>query len=84
MAELEKIVSDMESDKMPLEQIIVAYEEGAKLVKVCQARLADAEKKIEIIQRRASADPVLRAFDPDAASGAPAEPRAASKDVSLF
>ena len=78
MAALEEFVSDMESDKMPLDRLIVAYDEGAKLVKVCQARLADAEKKIEIIQRRAGADPELKQFDPAAK-----EP-AGKKDVSLF
>lgn len=84
MAALEKIVADMESDKMPLERLIVAYDEGAKLVKVCQARLADAERKIEIIQRRAGADPELKEFDPAAKTEAPVAQRSGGKDVSLF
>ena len=34
-----------------LEDLIVRYEEGMKLVKVCQERLASAEQRIEIITR---------------------------------
>jgi exodeoxyribonuclease VII small subunit len=76
LGQLEKIVSDMESDDMPLEQLLVAYEEGTKLVKVCQQKLGEAEKKIEIIQRRAAADPELKEFDPAA--------KTTAKGVALF
>ena len=40
MERLEKIVEEMESGKMLLEDLLVRYEEGMKLVKVCQDRLA--------------------------------------------
>ena len=39
MERLEKIVEEMESGKMLLEDLLVRYEEGMKLVKVCQDRL---------------------------------------------
>ena len=51
MERLEKIVEEMESGKMLLEDLLVRYEEGMKLVKVCQERLAHAEQKIQIITR---------------------------------
>src|SRR5207249_10903314 len=51
MERLEKIVEEMESGKMVLEDLLVRYEEGMKLVKVCQDRLAHAEQKIQIITR---------------------------------
>ena len=51
MDRLEEIVEQMESGKMMLEELIVRYEEGMKLVKVCQDRLAHAEQKIQIITR---------------------------------
>ncbi len=76
LGQLEKIVRDMESDEMPLDQLLVAYEEGTKLVKVCQQKLGEAEKKIEIIQRRAAADPELKEFDPAA--------KTAAKGAALF
>ena len=84
LARLEDIVQQMDSPTLPLDRLIADYEEGVKLVKVCEARLRDAEQKIEIITRRAQADPELTAFDPaenPADSKSPAGPR---KDVRLF
>ena len=85
LARLEALVSDMEGDRMPLDQLIVAYEEGTKLVKICQQKLSDAEKKIEIIQRRANGEPELKEFEAAAKSGTATPPTSsAAKDVSLF
>ena len=64
MQRLEEIVEEMESGKMPLEDLIVRYEEGMKLVKVCQERLADAEQRIEIITRNNAGKPIVKDFEP--------------------
>ena len=61
---LEKIVEQMESGKLALEDLIVRYEEGMNLVKVCQDRLAKAEQKIEIITRNSAGKPVVKHFEP--------------------
>ena len=45
-AQLEAVVEAMESDQIPLEELIRRYEEGSRLVKVCAAKLDDAEKRI--------------------------------------
>src|ERR1700726_3135166 len=66
MDRLETIVEQMESGKLPLEDLIVRYEEGMKLVKICQERLANAEQKIEIIARNSGGKPVLKNFEPAA------------------
>ncbi len=63
MNRLEEIVDEMESGKMMLEQLIVRYEEGMKLVKVCQERLASAEQRIEIITRNNAGKPIIKDFD---------------------
>jgi exodeoxyribonuclease VII small subunit len=84
MQRLEKIVEEMESGELPLEELIVRYEEGMKLVKVCQERLASAEQRIEIITRNSAGKPVVRKFEP----AAPAQPETQGEpknvDVSLF
>lgn len=49
IAELETLVSQMESDKLPLEQSINAYKRGAELLQVCQRSLADAEQQVRIL-----------------------------------
>jgi exodeoxyribonuclease VII small subunit len=51
MERLEKIVEEMESSKLPLEELIVRYEEGIRLVAVCNQRLAAAENRIETLNR---------------------------------
>ena len=67
MDRLEEIVEQMESGKMMLEELIVRYEEGMKLVKVCQERLASAEQRIEIITRNHAGKPVVKEFESAAA-----------------
>ena len=80
MTQLERIVEEMDDDALLLEQLIVRYAEGTKLVKVCEERLAAVEKKIEVITRNA-AGPQLAEFDAEST-----EPKLKSKreDVSLF
>src|SRR2546426_6734073 len=63
MERLEKIVEQMESGKLALEDLIVRYEEGMNLVKICQERLASAEQKIEIIARNSAGKAVVKPFE---------------------
>ena len=89
MDRLEAIVEQMESGKMPLEELIVRYEEGMKLVKTCQERLASAEQRIEIITRNHAGKPVVQPFDPAASiarttAAAPEKTENEHDDVRLF
>ncbi len=85
MERLESIVEDMEGDKMPLQELIVRYEEGTKLVQVCHARLTDAEKRIEIITRNAAGKPQAEEFEPAAVTTPLSKkPSTPAPDVSLF
>jgi len=49
MKELEKIVKDLESGQVKLDEAVKAYERGAALKKHCEAKLADARMKVEKI-----------------------------------
>src|SRR5438309_11534019 len=88
MDRLEEIVEQMESGKMMLEELIVRYEEGMKLVKICQERLTSAEQRIEIITRNNAGRASVKNFEPAAEKEPPARPeeKGANKndDVSLF
>jgi exodeoxyribonuclease VII small subunit len=88
MDRLEKIVEQMESGKLPLEDLIVRYEEGMNLVKVCQERLANAEQKIEIIARNSAGKPVVKEFEPPQEPETPArvtdESPTANDEIKLF
>jgi exodeoxyribonuclease VII small subunit len=88
MDRLEEIVEQMESGKMMLEELIVRYEEGMKLVKVCQERLTSAEQRIEIITRNHAGKPVVKDFEPAAEKERPAKSEekreTANDEVRLF
>jgi exodeoxyribonuclease VII small subunit len=51
---LEQIVGEMESSKLPLEELLTRYEEGIRLVGICNQRLAGAEIRIETLSRTAN------------------------------
>lgn len=49
MGELEAVVARLESGDAPLDQSIDLYERGAALRKRCEAKLKDAELRVEKI-----------------------------------
>jgi exodeoxyribonuclease VII small subunit len=51
LAELERIVSSMEGQQLPLAESLSAYKRGAELVAFCQSALKDAQQQIEILER---------------------------------
>lgn len=46
MAELERVVSQLEGSKVALEDSIALYERGEELKKHCEAKLKAAEEKV--------------------------------------
>jgi exodeoxyribonuclease VII small subunit len=63
LKKLEGIVEAMESDDLPLEMLLAKYEEGAKLVKICQEKLADAELKIQQLEKNAAGEMKLKSIN---------------------
>lgn len=57
LAQLEKIVSQLESGEAPLEKSIELYERGTALKAHCEARLKAAEAKVEKITLSANGEP---------------------------
>ena len=51
LARLEAIVESMESGDVPLAELLAKYEEGNKLLKLCEGRLKEAELKIEQLKK---------------------------------
>lgn len=62
LADLEKIVEELESGDLPLEQAMKKFEQGIKLTRGCQAALKEAEQKVEILLKSAGGDEELQAF----------------------
>jgi len=94
MERLEQLVEAMEEERLPLDKLLVSYEEGIRLAKLCAEKITTAEKRIEIISRNAEGERVTEPFDPDAAVPASSSkpearrskvnPTAAAEEVSLF
>ena len=52
LGRLETIVESMESGEVPLAELLAKFEDGTKLLKICEARLKDAELKIEQLKKQ--------------------------------
>jgi exodeoxyribonuclease VII small subunit len=60
LKKLETIVSAMEGEDLPLETLLAKYEEGTRLAKICQEKLADAELKIQQLEKTAAGEMKLK------------------------
>ena len=49
---------------MPLESLLAKYEEGTHLAKACQEKLAEAELKIQQLEKAASGEMKLKPVSP--------------------
>jgi exodeoxyribonuclease VII small subunit len=65
--ELEKVVERLESGELSLEDSLAAFEEGVGLVKFCNQKLTEVEKKIELLVKDKNGKLQLRAMDEAAA-----------------
>ena len=63
LARLETIVDSMESGEVPLADLLARYEEGTKLLKACEARLKDAELKIEKLKKARDGGAAFEPFE---------------------
>ena len=60
LKKLEKVVDDMEGGELPLETMLSRFEEGTRLVKVCQGKLEEAELKIQKLEKNAGGEMTLK------------------------
>jgi exodeoxyribonuclease VII small subunit len=69
LSKLEKIVAKLEEGDVPLEDSLKLFEEGIRLSRLCNQKLDEAEKKVEILLK--DKEGVLRPhpFDPSTNSG---------------
>jgi len=52
MARLDKIVAEMESGSLSLEEMISHFEEGQSLIKFCGKKLNEVERKVEMLVKK--------------------------------
>ena len=63
LVKLETIVESMESGDVPLADLLAKFEEGTKLLKVCEGRLKDAELKIELLKKQKDGTVTFEKFE---------------------
>jgi exodeoxyribonuclease VII small subunit len=68
LKKLEGVVEAMEAGDLPLETLIARYEEGARLAKICQEKLAEAELKIQQLEKNAAGEMKLKPVEQDVES----------------
>jgi exodeoxyribonuclease VII small subunit len=65
LKKLEAIVEALESEDLPLESLLTRFEEGTRLAKACQDRLADAELKIQKLEKNSAGELSLKPLPPE-------------------
>ena len=65
LKKLEAIVETMEGDDLPLETLLAKYEEGTRLARMCQEKLAEAEVKIQQLEKNAAGELKLKPMPVD-------------------
>jgi len=62
---IEDLVARMEAERLPLDDLIAAYDEGTRLLEVCRQRLDDAQRRVDVISIRADGTAALTPFTSD-------------------
>ena len=65
LKKLEDIVHKLEEGDLSLEDSIKSFEEGMKLVKTCETRLNEVQKKIEILIKDKDGSRVEKEWEPE-------------------
>jgi exodeoxyribonuclease VII small subunit len=63
LQELAQLVEQLESGDLSLEDSLAAFEKGVGLVKYCNEKLSEVEKKIQILVKDKDGKLHLRAFE---------------------
>ena len=63
LTKLEAIVAEMEAGGLSLEKSMAKFEQGIQLAKLCTAKLGEAEKRVEILLKKADATLTWRPRD---------------------
>ncbi len=65
LQKLESIVESMEGGDLSLESMMAKAEEGFRLAQSCQAKLTEAELKIQQLEQKAAGSLVSKPFKPE-------------------
>lgn len=63
LQKLEDLVQKLESGDLSLEDSMKAFEEGMALVKSCEGRLTEAQKRVEILMKDKAGNQTIQNFE---------------------
>jgi exodeoxyribonuclease VII small subunit len=63
LEELEQVVEQLESGDLSLEDSLAAFEKGVGLVKLCNQKLTEVEKKVELLVKDKEGKLQLKPFE---------------------
>ena len=63
LTKLEAIVDSMEQGEVPLAELLAKYEDGTKLLALCESRLKEAELKIEKLKKQKNGTAAFEPFE---------------------
>ena len=50
LAELERLVAELESGQLPLDRLLQSYQRGASLLNYCRGRLEAVEQQVKLVE----------------------------------
>jgi exodeoxyribonuclease VII small subunit len=59
---LEEIVGELEGGEIEIELALALFEEGTKLARMCQKKLSNVERRIEILKKGKDGEDILELF----------------------
>ena len=68
MARLEAIVAELEGEDRGLEEQFALFQEGMELARLCDHKLGEVEKSVEIVLQESEGEWKTAPFDPDRAA----------------
>ncbi len=65
LKQLEQIVEELESGRLPLEKALKKFEDGIRLSRSCSSKLDEIERKITILLKDQTGDVIEKPFMPE-------------------
>ena len=80
LSRLEKIVTKLEQGDLPLEESLKLFEEGVRLSRICNQKLDEVEKRVEILLKEKDGHLKPHPLDPRGTRGQGAETESGEPD----
>ncbi|HYQ81129.1 MAG TPA: exodeoxyribonuclease VII small subunit [Anaeromyxobacteraceae bacterium] len=71
VARLEKVVGELESGTLSLEQSIERFAEGIRIAREASRKLDEAERRVELLVKNEAGEDQAVPFDPEGEKGTP-------------